>query len=335
MFKKITAGCLIAIFVPLFMILIFGFTAKKTILNPNFYKNQFSKEEVYTKLISHGLSFMTSGMMESDTPMIGSDTLAITVQSILKPEWVKERMNTFFDGLSNYLSGKTDILEGKISFKEIKEKLTGSLESQVSKSMDNLPECTEKQMKQFDIESGKDMKNLKLDCIPPGKMTSEFKDSFKKLSSGSFILEAIPNEINLRDSFEKNQKELNLLKKIYSYISIGLYILLAIDIITLIIIGFLIYKPISSILKWLATALIIPSGLIFIVALVGLFSSSIIIKNFILPPETTIQIASLIVDILQNFIKEFLNYLLIFSSIPLIIAIGLYIWAYFQKKKEP
>ncbi|MHA1372137.1 MAG: hypothetical protein ACTSRA_20760 [Promethearchaeota archaeon] len=334
MFRKILSGCLVAIFIPFFIVLILGFAAKSTFLNPDFYKNQLSKEEVYTKIISHGLSLFTQNMIVSDTPIIGSDSLALTIQSTIKPEWVKEQFSTFFNSISNYISGKTNTLSGRISFKEFKKNLSNKLNETANQSIENLPECTDEQMKQFDINNVEDISKISLDCIPSGNITDNIKDGFKKMISGSFIIETIPDEINLSEFGNKNIDILNTLRKTFKYISWGTYILLYINLLMLLFIGLLIYKPIDSVMRWIATAIVIPSSVVFITAIIGYSSSKIIVKNFILPPEAAVQLISLTVDIAQKFINGYLKHLLIYSSIPLIISMILYIWAYCINKNQ-
>lgn len=333
--RKILAVLFILIFIPVFLITLVTFNAKSTILNPDFYKKQFSKEKIYSQLVNTSLPSLLTGLFQGDKEtFINSEQLEVLVQETIKPEWLEAQITIILEGLSSYLKGKTATLEGKISLVELKKSLVPAFNKAMTEGWKDLPECTPEQMKNLERKD-KDMTSL--ECLPPDFDAEELNQQLS-LNEEDLGINQIPDDYDLNQLItgpqEPGQKNiLETIRKTLVYIKTGLYILVGLCLFLLIIIALLIWKPFSSILKWLATALLIPAGLLLIFALLSHFSSLAFIKGFL--GTLPIQFLTLIDLLAATLIQPFFINLEIVSGIIILLAIIVFIVAHYLAKKNP
>ncbi len=334
MFKKIIAGCLIAIFTPLFILLIFIFVSKSTILNPKFYINQISNKEISEKIINNTIISLTQNLSSQNIPVLGNEKFSKIVVATIDTNWIVEQFTILFGSIDNYLQNKTEIIEGVISFKPLKSNLQQELEKNIQHETEQLPQCSETESQEIISKIAQKNLEFELKCIPKNQTYDQFKNYISKLNPTLIILKIIPDEINLQVFGEKNYKLLNLLKTVNNFINQSLMLLIFINIVILLGIVFLIKEPNFLKYRYLATAIFIPSLLTLIFSVIIYSLSNLIIKNFIIPKDLTIQTISLFVDIFKVFINKFIIYAMFYSVFPFIVSIILYVYSEKLKKSN-
>lgn len=340
MCRKVLAGILIAIFVPMFISLLIVLSAKFTLINPGYYKAQFEKLDLYEKLSNDVVPSLMQSLFASNeqgqSAQINTQELTSSIKKVITPDKLKNAAETFFNSLNDYLKGATSTLSGKIDLREIKKSAGDILEITMKAQINNLRDCTPD-------ESAKATQNKSEmpTCLPNG-VTKE------QLLSGISISDQdknefsknIPDEFDLAVYFDANQNPQNarllqMAKTYVGYFNLSLTILSIVCAVLLILIWLLVWKPISSVLKWLGISIIIPAGIILL-STIGLYLS---IKAMALGLAGGLNLPAQTITILQQLAENIsggANFnLMISSSIFVLMSIALFIIASQLKKSEP
>lgn len=333
MFRKIFAGCLTAILAPVFILTIIAFNSKSTILNLDFWKNQLANEQIYSKLITDVLPEFASTLFNKNEvgSQIDKQVISDSIKSNITPNWLSAQLNTAIDSINDYLSGKTTVLNGSVDLRPVKTTLNLIINNTASANLNgsdlkNLPKCTDAELKEIQPDS-----NSALKCLP-----SEF--DLTTLEKNQFSFDgAIPDNYNLSDltTISNNVfgKIINQAKQVFAIYNIILLILSGVIVLLLIAINLLIWKPVISLIKWSAAAVLIPNLLLLLVSSMMFFGLQIFISSLILPslPAAAITILSTSISAITS---KYLFSNIIITGIFVFIAIILYIIAYILNKKN-
>lgn len=325
-FRKILAVILIIIFVPTFVITIIAWDVKTTFLNPNFLINQFSKNNLYENIKNVAIDSLVKTLIESnssqDLKEIRTDELAQNLKNDISSEWLKTQTETSLRAIYNYIYGKTSTIQATIDLKPVKNALDKSLNNAMQKSVMDLPEC-----QTSNTQSNPENAN----CRPLGMTSEQIQKEINK-SNQSNISSTVPDNYDLSAlSASGKLGPLGSARQMVGYFSLALYILTALCIFNLGLIALLIFKPVFSLLRWLATALIIPSALLFS-AIFGNFLLAAFLKtsNWNLPAD----VGNLLNGLLSSLFSSTLTASIILNVILLAIPIGLYILASILEKRS-
>ncbi|MCL5795578.1 MAG: hypothetical protein M1338_04465, partial [Patescibacteria group bacterium] len=315
-------------------------SAKFTLISPGYYKSQFEKLDIYQK-ISNDLApnlvqslFATSE--QGQPTQIDTKELTDLVKKVITPDKLKSATEAFLNSLNDYLKGTTNTLSGKIDLREIKKSSGDILEITMKAQINGLRDCTPDESAKA-IQNKSEMPT----CLPNGvtkeqllsgiNISDQSKEEFSK---------NIPDEFDLAVYFDANKNPQNarllqVAKTYVGYFNLSLTILSIVCAILLILIGLLIWKPASSVLKWLGIAIIIPAAIMFL-GTIGLYLS---IKAMAIGLAGGINLPAQAVAVLKQAaeaISSGANFnLMIVSSIFVIVAIALLIIGSQLKKKQP
>jgi hypothetical protein len=326
--RRFFAIITILIFIPLFIINIISINTKLTILNTNYIKYQFEKSDFFNSLITTGLPAFINSTMKSSTPDDVSQYQILTqgVEQTITPDFLKNNFNSLLDQINLYLLGKTNNIQQKIPLSDIKNSFDKNLSSYVSTQLNKLPTCTQNELNQL-------KNNSELKCLPPGFDPNEVAKAMNNPDKNELI-SSLPNDFELGDYLmQKYQNKFESFRRFINFYDIGIYIITAINILLLILIALLIWKPLHLIIKWISATLLISSATLVILTAIGLASSAIVSSSIVvtLPNEIQNIVRGLLLTIQIPF---YLNLFYINGIIILISIIGLISSAKLEKNNS-
>lgn len=338
MFRKFFATILIIIFIPVICFSVLLFNLQKTLLSPTYLNKSFNQSGIYDT-IYHVAPDLVSEMLlkPNDNKLpIASDDLKQLIKDAISPTWIKTNVELIINQTLPYLLGKSYSIDVKIDLKSVKDKFNQIPELMLKSQIASLPEC----------KSIKDYNPQNMQCQPPG---INLDDLAKQLSSEASkqvdssqgnndiytILKSIPDNYDLGSLLMQygSVGPLVVIHQILAFYNLAIALLAAVSILILVFIGLIIYRPWKSILRWIASASLIP-GLI----LSSAFLSTILIKPLlaglnlnVFTPELTGTVSNLINLIVNGFFKNI--YLIGFSMVGLSIIIYI-ITSFIKSNKE-
>ncbi len=101
------------LFVPFLLLTLVVLRVNGTLLEPDFYKEEFSKADLFTFLYDDVLPAAVDDALAGDTELpsglnLTGDVVSLRVQSVVPPEWIQEQVEGAVDRLGPYLTGQTD-----------------------------------------------------------------------------------------------------------------------------------------------------------------------------------------------------------------------------------
>lgn len=322
-FRRILAVIVIILFVPTFIITIISWDVKTTFLNPNFLINQFAKNNLYENIKNVATDSLVKTLIEGDKSgdlkQFDANILSQNLKNNVSSEWLKAQTELSLKAIYDFVLEKTTTIKASIDLKPVKIALDKSFNDALEKSMMNLPECP----------SSSQSNEINESCRPASMTLEETRQEINK--SNENISSIIPDTYDLSTlSTADNLGPLGSIRQILGYFSLALYILTALCILDLGLIALLIFKPVYSMLRWLATALIIPS-ILLLSALFGnvLLSEFLKTSNWNLPQD----VGNLLNSTISSLSSSTLVQSIILNVILLIIPIGLYIWSAVLEKR--
>jgi len=205
--------------------------------------------------------------------------------------------------------------------KPIKTALDKSFDDALTQSITDLPVCPS------DTVSN----NENTDCRPKNMTSQELLQEIEK-SNPNKISKNIPDSYDLSTlTTTDGSGPWGSARQAVEYFSLTLYILTALCIFNLGLVALLIFKPVYSLLRWLATALIIPGVLLLSVVFGNILLATFLkTSNWNLPAD----VSSLINNSLSSLFSSTLVISIIINTILLILPIGLYILASVLEKRS-
>lgn len=301
--RKFLAVLIILIFIPLLMISILVFGLKTTLLNPLYLQTNFSQSNFYEKILDTGLPILAESLNKENQEgnqideNIQVDDLVAIAQKSISPAWLQSQFDNLFEEFNDYLIGKSNEIDFTISLKDLKTSLRENFN-------------------QYTLDKISQTSNQKLNDDQIDELLKQFPDEY---DLGKILMQTQGPTLTAARTF-------------FSYLKLGIIALAGINILLLILIGLLIWKPAASLLKWLATAIIIPSAILSILAGFSYFSSPLVGNlGLNLPGELKNLVSTIIVGLIQPAILK----MLLITGAGVILAIIAYIIAHIISKKHP
>lgn len=327
MCRKTLAVLLIILFVPIFIVTIIGWSLKSTILNPSYLSHQLEKNNIYGELISSAPKFLLQTLSQE-----GGATIPLTEQDItsaikesISNNWLKINSELVINQVLNYINGKSNLIQASIDLRQIKSGLDKFQTTYLKAQISALPECS----------GSSQSSSGNLSCRPKNTSVDQLLETMNgdPNSKQESLSKNIPDtwEIGSILMPENKPSTLTQIRQFVSYFNLGWSIIAISSIILLILIGLLIFKPLTSLLRWLATTLIIPGLLLLSSAAANLVISTFIKgSTWNLPAD----LSNLANKILMSLLSGFANNILYISIGLIIIAIIFYVLAAIIKPKQ-
>ncbi|EKD56415.1 MAG: hypothetical protein ACD_58C00198G0001 [uncultured bacterium] len=325
--RKFFAVVLIIILFPLLIINILVYSINSTILNPIYLQNTLSSNHVYEKVIESGLPILASSIGQNSGlgNVIDPNDLVKIAQKTISPSLLESQFNIIFQGLNNYLTNQSADFVANLDFTQLKRDFSSNFTDYVNQNVANLPPCS-----QADIAQIKDNQSIK--CLPPGMSKNEI---IKNNNQTDELLNTLPDQYDLGKSImQKGNAQLETFKRVINYLNLGIIFLASFNIFVLLLIGLLIWKPASSLIKWVSSAIIIPSSLIFLGSIFGYVSSKIISPTFSLGLVLPVEGRAILNTIVFSIIGPLQIRIIIISGLLTTLAIIGYIIAHTINKSS-
>lgn len=241
MIRKTFASLLLLLILILAPLLSILYATFETYLNPNFYQDEKIINYVYDSIISYGSSTMSAYIAQSGNPdLLTEDEIKEKLQKLITFEIFSELNKDFFIQIT-----KTPLPDQvTIDLTEIKETLPTAVKEIVTEYIGKLKPCTEAEI--ATMTSGIPT------CLPEGTIQDEIIPSLTDIES-SDIYKNIPSQLNLNLNVIPAQSKM-LIELVIQKNTLIRGILIGIFLLLIALMGLIIFKPIKSVLRWVANA---------------------------------------------------------------------------------
>lgn len=326
MCRKIIAVILSILFVPIFLIFLSSVNIKMVILNPQTYIKELNKANLYQKLADEMVNY-AENYFKNNQDMSNFSGADITkfFKEVIDIQWLKSNSEMIITNYLEYSSGKSKSMIGEIDFTKLKKQINNSLIDVITNKIDNLPKCTQEQLKNTQTEK---LENLQ--CRPPGLDENKIKDELSKSINENPLIK-LPDKYQLANSLDylKSNFGSNLVSLLPKISNLILLFSLIASVILLLIVGFLVYKPFYEILRWYGILLLV-SGILYLSSGLMPFILSYTIKNLLQSGKiNSIELNQFIEAIL---LKNIVSNIALISIILIVFSIALFLIAKAMKK---
>lgn len=328
MVRKILAVVLIIIFVPVFMSTILAWDSHFTVLNSHYLAAQIDKSGIYDRFLDLAPKYIGDQIKANNKDQsLPASISTAEAENVFKEQfsrdWLKLNTELILNQTFNYLNGQSSTIDAKIDGVHVKNGLQDFIFAYVKSQVEALPVC----------KSGESQSVGNITCRPadetPDQLARNITDSIFSQKDSPFA--------NINDNYDVGNYLTNsapvslaMIRQNIHNFNLSLYLLTLLSIILLAGIGLLIFRPLSSVLRYMATALLIP-GILLLFSVLGSLSFPYLAKIPInnLPRDLTDSLKNLALAIGSGY---FLNVLYI-SLALILISIILYILAAVFKRK--
>lgn len=326
MFRKFFSVIFSLLFVVVFLFFLIILSLKLSVFNPEFIKNSFIKADLYNSILDEGVGALLKTVEANAQFGLGplkAEDISLILKSSISANWLEQQSESAIDNYFNFVYGKTDKLEIILPLVEVKKSLSQNIEQGLKDKLKNLPKCTNEQLNKLQSEEG--FKSI--NCRPAGMDANAISQELSKEITGEGgLISQLPDNYNLTEKINKNPAKTEAMQRFYKIFTLIFKALLLASSIILAILALINIKYFPGLLKWLATPLMIPSLIIFILALAGKLLSVLLITSYltILPAEMKAAASALTNNIFGSIFNVFQFYGLIFliaSLLMLIVAI--------------
>ncbi|MCL5795285.1 MAG: hypothetical protein M1338_02920 [Patescibacteria group bacterium] len=329
MCRKSVAVFLIILFVPIFILTVIGWSLKSTVLNPNHLSKQLDKNNIYDQVLNSApkilLQTLSQGKDQPQQLPLNEQDIANAVKESVTRDWLKINAQLVISEVLNYLNGKSNQIQATIDLKQIKSGLEKFQITLLKAQVSTLPECT---------SSTQTNNNNDLNCRPKNMSVDQLLVEINKNpeSKQENLASGIPDTWNIGTILnpQNGPSTLTPIRQFISFFNIGWIAAAITSAVLFILIALLIFKPLPSLLRWLATTLLIPGILLLSSATANLIISAFIKgSTWNLPAGLSDLANKLVAAVLSGFANR-----ITYISIGIIlIAIIFYIIAVIIKPK--
>ena len=112
-FRRTLAILLAVLFIPFLLLTLVVLRVNGTLLEPDFYKDELRKADVFTFLYDDVLPVAVDDALSGDTELprglnLTGEVVSARVQGVVPPEWIQEQVDGAVDRVGPYLTGQTD-----------------------------------------------------------------------------------------------------------------------------------------------------------------------------------------------------------------------------------
>jgi hypothetical protein len=329
MIRKFFAVFLIIIFIPLMIAMVLAWNVKLTALNPSFLTQQLEKSDVYGKVEELTPKYLVE-QLNNRSEVNGLTNLVLTpeIEESFKENfpksWIQSNTENIINQTLTYVNSQSLEFDLQIDLGFIKNRLRNFLPVFLKPQIESLPVC-----------QSNELSNDENITCRPSDMTSDafaqqitdeiFKDE------NSFVSK-IPDSYNLGNQLTNQGQVFSIAqaRQNIQNFNFGLYLLSALVALIFILIGLLIFRPISSVLRWLGISLIIPGILLIPLSISRFFLPSFVQSALQRYPSDIVQV---IQSLSSNISIGILNNILYVGLGLIILAIILFILSFIFKKR--
>jgi hypothetical protein len=242
MIRRIFASLLLLLVLITTPLLSFLYATFETYLNPDFYQN----EDVVNKIYDKSLSFISTNLAQNENLKIFTEEeINEQLKQILPIETLLELNKSIFDQITKEPLPNEIIVD----LTEIKEALPLSITEIIENYTNKLEPCTEEEIANMVNQQGE---NGIPTCLPPDMTKEQVINSLNDIQS-SDSYKNIPSQLNLNLNAIPAQPRM-LMGFIIHNNTLIRGILIGLFLLQIILIGLIIFKPIKSVLRWVANA---------------------------------------------------------------------------------
>jgi hypothetical protein len=289
---------------------------------------QIDKSGIYDKFLDLAPKYIGDQIKANDKDQgLSAPISTAEAENVFKEQfsrdWLKSNTEFILNQTFDYLNGQSSTIDAKIDGVHVKNGLQDFVFAYVKSQIEALPVC----------QSGELHNVENITCRP----ADETPDQLARNITDSIFSQKDSPLVNIDDNYDVGNYLTNaspvslatIRQNIHNF-NLSLYLLTLLSIILLAGIGLLIFRPLSSVLRYLATALLIP-GILLLFSVLGSLSFPYLAKIPInnLSQGVTDSLKSLALAIGSGY---FLNVLYV-SLVMVIISIILYILAAVFKHK--
>ena len=335
--RKLLAGLLVFIFIPLFLVVFLSFNLQSIILNKEEVKDSLEKSDFYERLVPSLVDDLYSTNIEID--LVTDDELASLMDTTFPPEAVKSEVEKTIDQVYPYLLSETDTLAVTYDLKGYKETFLKEAEKLLLAEIKSLPKCNSQQLRDLDLENSDKLPA----CKPPSFTDEEIREA---VVNGDFddLLAAVPDEIKITETEiiskpptmeledqEPTEEIFVNIREVVSYLDKIILTSFAGLLIILIFISLLRWGSYKSMSKWIGWTLLISVVNFALISFLIYYSASSAEGALQGLNQTAAITTSSIADLMR---KMFFNRTLPQTIILLIISLALIFIPRFIKSKQ-
>lgn len=326
-FRKIIATLFSIIFILLFTLTIILWGNRATSLNPNFIVSSLNKANIYSLILNIAPQFIAQSFTSSDNNQnvtFTQEDVEAAMQNTITVDYLKNNIEVIVLQIGNYITGKSNTITAVIDLKPIQKLRENLIKSTVSAKINSLDDCA----------SDREFDPNEFNCKPSQEkiddVLNQLISNTSNTNNDENIFSSDSLDINKLINQAGPQSPIIVAKTVFSYFNLALFALTASCIILLGLIWLLIFKPVDSVIKWIAGDIL--SGAIIVTIMgIAVLSSSAIAPSIIAGFSANVQpIAQAMIG---TFIKSMGLWYLISGIIFIAISIGLYILSSKLNKK--
>lgn len=143
-------------------------TLNTTVLNRDEVKGWLDKSGVYNNLLNNVISGnqTVQGQLNSDSSVIGSDSLKSSLNQTFTPSYVKQAAEQAINGIYDWLNGTASTISFNVDTTTKKDDFISNLSSTLQPQLAALPQCTS--LTEFNASNPT--------CLPPGTTAQQTAD---------------------------------------------------------------------------------------------------------------------------------------------------------------
>ncbi len=320
---------LAVIFIPIFLIAFGLYNLKTTFLSADFYKSEFRKVNLYSKIVENIPEFVEGFAKDEQTKK-----LAQIAQETIKADWLQQEVEKNLDNIFGWFYGRKDNFEIEVTLSSLKSQIEESFYAQIEESYNAAPVCTSSSML---LEDMIDLNTMDFKCRPPGKTFEGFKQEMIVERGVSPFLEEFPDEFKIDEQPEKQMhgfaRTLVQPGNMFKILNWAFYISLVLSILILALLGIMAKQSLRSLFRWIGIPLAIPSFFLLVFSVIGRlavkFTPSAL--SFV-PPDSSIDftaVSNIFDSLIRTMVLDISNKKLTESGIIFGIALVLIIISFF------
>jgi len=327
-YKKIVSIILAIIAGISLIVFLLSSSIRSTIVNPDFYKDNFKKANTYSELINSGIpSLIMSSTISNDqlTNFLAQKGIIYVVQHTIPASWVEEKMDALIDNVTKFISNSPKTPKVVVKLNDMGIYLT-QIGDGLSLVEQIIPSCE---------DAGKDtisqLFNIKIDCKNMSTNLDQIKAEIEKMRIKVINLKLVETDIS-----QEIQNAADIFTGIKDYankVNIYFWTSLVVLIISLLLIILLQIKNIYNLIKYITIPIAISSAIMLLAAL-STKSSFLSSLDNNLQISTTPEMKSIILNFLHVCIVDRFTNVITISAIILLISAGIYIVSLFYHKKH-
>lgn len=229
---------------------VIGFYQIKNITSAEFIKKTLSDSDIYKNIGNLVIESLKSQPKDPEMLDRQNNFYIKALSKDIDPSWAKKEVEKGITSFVDYISEK-----------KLSSDITFDLSDYKKNLPENFREAFYEELKTLSVcPAGEQPKQEIPECIPEGTTPEQIASLLTQEDINSFVNE-VPDNLNLSETIKKSEQTFHRIKLAYKIIKYGFVASILLSIILLIILILIGLPSWSSIFRWTAVALLIPSGL--------------------------------------------------------------------------